>query len=352
MVLNCGNAYHQLFIDQKRCDVSFLCKDDDGNWTSIGAHKFHLSAVSEVFETMFYGECVKKGFTKESDEIRIEDISLKAFRLFLKFIYSSEIKFDHGSTLAEFYSACHKYTCKDGLKFAEKSMQEMLCPQYATIFYEISVLYDIPKIKLECEKFMTYQTDEVINSYEFLSASPETINMIFAQNKVCLKSELDFCWALERYIRQNKKTDPEIAAKVRPAINSIHFLQLAASDIEEIAFLTKEEKDAIVKCLPPSRDLKKMPENFCKKKEKRFVKKRIDFIRALNKVYRDDVCVNCKNLKLSCDHPLWWCTKISSMSPIERIFYKYNHGNVCDYASDDLEKLYKSCVLQKLIKPI
>lgn len=84
MVLNCNEAYRQLFIDQKRCDVTFVCKDDNDNWEKIGAHKFHLSAISDVFETMFYGELVKSGATKDENEIRIEDISMKAFRLFLK----------------------------------------------------------------------------------------------------------------------------------------------------------------------------------------------------------------------------------------------------------------------------
>lgn len=73
----------QTFINQKRCDVTFTCKDEDDQWTTIGAHKFLLVSVSDVFETMFYGKSVENGGVKEEKEIPITDIGMHTFKLFL-----------------------------------------------------------------------------------------------------------------------------------------------------------------------------------------------------------------------------------------------------------------------------
>lgn len=70
---------------QKYCDVKFICKDFDGNSTSIGAHKLILSMVSDVFEAMFFGESVQRGLLTDEREIDIPDIDINALKLFLRY---------------------------------------------------------------------------------------------------------------------------------------------------------------------------------------------------------------------------------------------------------------------------
>lgn len=72
------------FDKQKYFDVKFVFKCSDGNSTSIGAHKFILSLVSDVFEAMFYGESVQRGLLTKEDSIEIPDIDRNAFKLFLR----------------------------------------------------------------------------------------------------------------------------------------------------------------------------------------------------------------------------------------------------------------------------
>lgn len=68
------------------------------------------------------------------------------------FIYDKDVEFDHPNTVAEFYSAAHKYICKDALIFAKDYMTKELNPQSAIIFYETAVFYDIPDLKEACLK--------------------------------------------------------------------------------------------------------------------------------------------------------------------------------------------------------
>lgn len=50
----------------------------------MGAHKIILSMVSDVFETMFFGESIQSGLLTEEKEIFIPDIEYNAFELFLR----------------------------------------------------------------------------------------------------------------------------------------------------------------------------------------------------------------------------------------------------------------------------
>lgn len=77
------DSFLQFFVNQKRCDVTFACKDATDQWKTIGAHKFLLISVSDVFDTMFYGESVKKFGVRDEKAIKITDINMEAFKLFL-----------------------------------------------------------------------------------------------------------------------------------------------------------------------------------------------------------------------------------------------------------------------------
>lgn len=71
------------FEKQKYCDVTFVCTESGGKTTSIGAHKLILASVSDVFETMFYGDSASRGLFGEMKEIAVSDISVDGLKLFL-----------------------------------------------------------------------------------------------------------------------------------------------------------------------------------------------------------------------------------------------------------------------------
>lgn len=75
-------SLRKFFEEQKYCDATFVCKDSDGKCTSIGAHKLILALVSDVFETMFFGESASRGLFGETKEIEVADISANGLKLF------------------------------------------------------------------------------------------------------------------------------------------------------------------------------------------------------------------------------------------------------------------------------
>lgn len=78
--INYKDSILQQFIDQKYCDVTFALKNDKDQWETIGAHKFLLTSVSDVFENMFYGETD----VIDVKETRITDIKMESFKLLLR----------------------------------------------------------------------------------------------------------------------------------------------------------------------------------------------------------------------------------------------------------------------------
>lgn len=252
----------------------------------------------------------------------------------------SEMSFDNASHLANLYCAAHKYNCKDALAFAEQSMKVKLCPKNCTIFYNIACLYDIAILKADCKKILIYQTDEVLRSSEFLSAAPEIVNFIFGLSKCAISAELEFLWALERYVNFNSDTDPDIDEKVRPALQSIRFLTLSAVDISRTFLLTQTEKNAIIDSLPPKGIAAKMPAPFCKKYKERSLMKKIDMILALKDLYVLGKCCACAKVRNKKHNHAFWSCPFTKNQKLVEIFVKYQHTNLIDYDLDDLENVY------------
>lgn len=77
----------KLYHDTKSADVHFTFESSNNSEeTRIDAHKNLLSATSDVFEAMFYGDL------KEPAEIRMVDVSDAAFKEFLQYFYQRRVK--------------------------------------------------------------------------------------------------------------------------------------------------------------------------------------------------------------------------------------------------------------------
>lgn len=88
MTLNDFRPLHRvLFENQRYCDVKFVCEDSEGKSTSIGAHKLILALASDVFDSMFFGESVSRGFFSETNKIEIPGVGAKTLKLFLGYFF-------------------------------------------------------------------------------------------------------------------------------------------------------------------------------------------------------------------------------------------------------------------------
>ncbi|XP_063698615.1 BTB/POZ domain-containing protein 6-B-like [Culicoides brevitarsis] len=310
------------------CDVTFLLKDEKGKFSKIKAHKLILSAASEVFETMFYGEVVKNNGVKQEDQVEIKDISALIFQMLLNFIYGKKIEFPSFQTLVEFYGAAHIYICMDAMNFASEAMLKTLSFWNALPFFETAVLYDLSYLKGICIEVFTQETSNILKSSEFLFVSPDIVNFIFKLKNKILDSELDLVYALERYIHVNMKFDTQIEEKVQPAINSIDFSALPTDEIVRTSLLTTEAKKDLIDG-NINNDLSKVVPSISIRK----------MARKVHAVYSENYCALCP---IQRNHSPWDCYHNSEWAEkILEIYEKYNHTFVMDYKFNDLKGIYE-----------
>ncbi|XP_063705721.1 BTB/POZ domain-containing protein 9-like [Culicoides brevitarsis] len=343
-------ALRVLLIDQKRCDVFFHCKKADGTWSKYGAHKFWLSLVSDVFEAMFFGETVTNGGVTDETNVWIEDINFDGFVAFLRHIYGFTIndELEDDKTLVEFFCCAHKYNCVVALKFAEELMKIRLSVKNVLLFFEIADLYDLQTLRYCC-RIMCCQMSEILSTSEFLTSKPATVNFLYGFPCGAINSEMDFVWALERYVAFNKKNDEKIAEKIRPALQQIHFLTTSANDISHTALLSQEEKKMLIGSLSSKTTPSIKPFNSSRKN--RCMKKRIDMIWPLKDLFVPNTCAYCKRKKVAENHSIWNCSQMGDESRrlLSRVYVQYQHTNLIDYDLFDLMKIYNFFCEQKFI---
>lgn len=177
---------------------------------------------------------------------------------------------------------------------------------------------------------------------------PETVEFIFQLNNAVVSSELDFVWALERYISFNKEKDPDIVMKVRSALNSIRFLTLRPTDILRTSLLTAEEKDSVIESLPPNEDFSKMPANLSLNVNKRKFGRVLPYatkkkIISLAGLYTAEVCGFCVGRSNDSNHALWYCPifNFSRKADVRQIYEKNTHVQLISYSAADLKTIYE-----------
>ncbi|XP_063710051.1 uncharacterized protein LOC134838450 isoform X2 [Culicoides brevitarsis] len=339
----------QNFKEQKHCDVTFWCKNTDGDLRKIGAHKMMLVLVSDVFETMFYGKTAENDVVTKSEEVLIDDITIDTFTDFL-----SDVKFENSIEICRFYYAAHKYNCKEALKFIHEAALDRLDLTNCLVFYETALLHDDCSLKDAALKKIQEDISAVIISTEFLTANPESVNLIFQSEHLSINSEMELVWALQRYIDHNQERDPKIALKVRPALQIIRFLTLRENDIRQTSLLSDDEKKAIIECLKDSSldsdsNLAGMPDGFSISRSKRISK-----IHILSKIFKGYSfrCINPCHYTSYSNHSSWNCCNlsVSVRNKIKEIFEKYEHTNIVLYSNDDLISLYEAYTEGGLVK--
>ncbi|XP_063705403.1 kelch repeat and BTB domain-containing protein 8-like [Culicoides brevitarsis] len=256
------NALLEWFDTQKDCNVFFLCPDSENpeKKLQIGAHTNILAMASEYFNAMFYGTMATKN---PENPIEISTVYLP-FKLLLSFIYGRKVKFDTIEIARDFYEAADFYMCKDAIEYGKRQFFKMLKPKNLITCYEIGHIYNNERLKDAAWKLIRFD-EKILERQKFLEASPEIVVDLFQkQESLNVGSDKEFVVALEHYIAHNKALDPDIAAKIRPAIQSISFLTLTPDVIRATTLLTDTEKAEILAKKESKQDSFPMPEGFSK----------------------------------------------------------------------------------------
>ncbi|XP_063700704.1 uncharacterized protein LOC134831007 [Culicoides brevitarsis] len=248
------------FETQTDCNVYFWCPDSVNpaqKW-QIGAHKNILSMTSDVFKGMFYGPLAHN--TAQAIEVTMD---YSTFKMLLTFIYGGKIWFDNIEVARDFFAAASYYACKDAMKYVMKYLWNNLNRENSIVCCEIGRLYCYDELKNAAWKVIG-RDQKILERPKFLTASPDFVVELYQTQKfTSVQTEKEILVALERYVTHNLARDPNIMAKIRPAIQSIAFLTLKIEDVQKTILLTAHEKAGILMNLRANKDF--MPEGFSKR---------------------------------------------------------------------------------------
>lgn len=182
---------------------------------------------------------------------------------------------------------------------------------------------------------------------------PKTIETIFALDSLTIDSELELIYALERYIKHNENDDPDIAQKIRPALNYIRFLTLSPKEIARTTLLTFEEIKQVIESFQPDGQLSKMPPFLSvDTNDRAFSVSYKTMIRDLHDVFTDKLCNLCLSNGKTANHAIWGCDSLNEVGreTLKGIYDEYEHTFLYDYKREHLKNLYDIYQILKIIK--
>lgn len=138
----------RLYLDIRTCDVYFVFKSgpsDVDKPEKVPAHKSILSAISPVFDAMFYGP------HKQEGDIKIVDSNAMAFREFLQFFYLSSVTLTFENVPEVMYLG-KEYMLSDCMIACTDFCESTLTIDTICWGYELAILFDQDRLRRYCER--------------------------------------------------------------------------------------------------------------------------------------------------------------------------------------------------------
>lgn len=207
----------RLYLDQRTCDVFFLFKTvDDGDYEKVPAHKSILSAVSPVFDAMFYGS------HKQSGDIKIVDSTPHAFQEFLQFFYLATVKLT-AENVPEIMYLGKEYMLNECLNACTDFCESTLSLDSMCWGYELAILFEQDALKRFCERKISENTREIFRSSSFLHCDVNLLRHILQLNSLkCDESVVfDGCMAWAKAVCVQKGFDEMNMQHVRDQLGDL-----------------------------------------------------------------------------------------------------------------------------------
>lgn len=234
----------------------------------LHAHKLILAGWSEIFNVIVYNS------NESVIKVSVTNVSYDTFKTLIQFLYGKPIKFRNVEEAVDFYLAAKKYgvTTQPAIKHLISRINRVDSIEV----YEAGLKYEFEDIVQQCLLAFKNSTWYIINSRQFLTASPETVNAIFRLKSLRRIGERDLCVALHNWLKAQRGNLNENLEAIKPAIEAIRFLTLKSSDapmINHLNFLTQDQKDGVVQLLQnPEMSCSTYPETFSRNQVKRKTK--------------------------------------------------------------------------------
>lgn len=170
-------ACEKLYLDRRTCDVYFVFKSLEGEVEKVPAHKSILSAVSEVFDAMFYGP------SKQEGDINIVDSTPGAFKEFLQYFYLSTVKVT-AENVDRVMNLGKQYMLNDCLNACTVYCQKTLVLDNICWGYELAILFEQDVLKNFCEQKIGENSKEIFQSNSFLNCDKNILRHILRLNSL------------------------------------------------------------------------------------------------------------------------------------------------------------------------
>lgn len=187
----------KLYLDIRTCDVFFVFDTELGETHRIPGHKSILSAISPMFDAMFYGPLKKDG------DINIVDASANAFKEFLQFFYLSTVKLTV-ENVSDVMNLGKEYLIDACFNACTDLCKLTITPENVCWGYELAILFDQSDLKRICERKLRDHPKEVFQSSSFLNCQSNVVRHILQLNSLNSDEVFDGClaWAKSTCIRK------------------------------------------------------------------------------------------------------------------------------------------------------
>lgn len=206
----------KLYLDIRTCDVFFVFESESGETHRIPAHKCILSAISPMFDAMFYGPLKKDG------DINITDASPDAFKEFLQFFYLSMAKLTV-ENIPEVMNLGKEYLIDDCFNACTDIYKLTMTPETVCWGYELAILFDQSDLKEICEQIIRKHPKEVFESSNFLSCQSNVLRHILKLNSLKSDEVFDGCLAWAKSACVRKSYDENDAQNLRSELGDLFY---------------------------------------------------------------------------------------------------------------------------------
>ncbi|XP_014241536.1 uncharacterized protein LOC106662185 isoform X2 [Cimex lectularius] len=182
-------------------DVSIVIVDD-GVEKVFKVHSVILGMISPVFERMFSNENFEK-----NRSIVIKEVGVELFDIFLRFIYTEEVKFSSVDEAWSLFYLGDKYMIPELKELCMPYIKKNITPSNACISYEMAKVYDLSDLSHKCKQVIIEKTSEVLAEPNFMMATEDTVFMLLDQCKINAR-EIDLFVAIINWVN-HKMEDKE-----------------------------------------------------------------------------------------------------------------------------------------------
>lgn len=216
---------HKLYMDGNTADISFSFEAEDGVIERVPAHKLILSTGSKVFEKMFHGPI------REGSEVKIQNGTSSAFKEFLQFFYLDEVTMTT-ENIAEVMNFVRQYGIERSMVQCIEFLKDTMTNNDVCSAYQLAVQFDLDDLKLFCERKISGNAEEVLQTDDFLNCDRTVLQSIMKMDSLMCEEKIVFqaCMAWAKNLCEKNGLDAGEVKHLREQLGatlySIHFQRM------------------------------------------------------------------------------------------------------------------------------